>query len=960
MLRCDHLSWFQLAGKEEMALTYCDRYATVIREMTNPASQYPSQVLFIGRKRKEQALRRIFPNNNTKRGRRDGLVNQRLDTSTSNSTYPILFADTDLRQVTQDESPGYCHDTYSLPLDWTLGSHEELLDALLARLVFPFTDLICIFAEDFHDLEEVTARLIAWAKYGSPSSLPKATRPRVVILSAATNSSVTMDVLKMEDLCHNLTGECPVHLTECFSAISFLYGTNTDIFSTTYHRQLRDTILRELDIAREVRTAARCLFSATHLEALFRCSLRRGNEVDKNFREHLLDFLTLVRRAGHAHETLPSFLASSLLMDCLPPGMHFFSPGDVFEELYSSHCEWALESFFKTSEMTQLFRLKLRSRFQDGYSLVEAGTVSSAELRRQSLRDYKPLLVELRTNTTCLCCLRRKPEHTFRCGHTICDVCAVIFGLPLMGVPYLFRLAECLLCRDNAPLKIKIKPPQAGVRVLSVDGGGVRGVIPLEHLSRLQQAIGPRCRLQDLVDIAVGTSSGGLIVLALFLNDWDIGRCSTMFEDLSRRFFHRRRVFGIKPFSYLREFFYRWLSDGKYNAAALEETLKEIFGDARKMFDSTHLSGTKVAVTATTISNATPFIFSNYNGTGERVRQSGYRHLRPQEFQNEITICEAFIKPKSVRGLGTFQDGGLGANNPTKLILRESKRIWGAGVSPDIVISLGTGSAASPKTPCAPNFRDVVKDGFIPRLYRSFLSSLDGQKDWRDLWNSLDDGRRSDYFRLNISLPGQEPELDDTECMQELRELVRVQSEDKREVRDVAWALLASAFYFELAAAPQFRAGLWMCHGFIRCRAVDNTAVLEALESMFPCGLEFMIDDCVSVGQLCRTDLCSTCQAYRKEVVFRVRHLQDPISFYLRYNNAMRRKISGFPHPMEWFVAQQGLSDSFGRADHSAFPHNICRSCSHDGGYLVGGGKKRELRALRVPPSKRPRLRLET
>lgn len=42
---------------------------------------------------------------------------------------------------------------------------------------------------------------------------------------------------------------------------------------------------------------------------------------------------------------------------------------------------------------------------------------------------------------------------------------------------------------------------------VAIDGGGVRGVIPLEFLILVQEQLG-ECRLQDLVDLAIGTSSG--------------------------------------------------------------------------------------------------------------------------------------------------------------------------------------------------------------------------------------------------------------------------------------------------------------------------------------------------------------------------------------------------------------------------------------------------------------------
>ena len=54
----------------------------------------------------------------------------------------------------------------------------------------------------------------------------------------------------------------------------------------------------------------------------------------------------------------------------------------------------------------------------------------------------------------------------------------------------------------------KVKPPTAGVRVLSIDGGGIHGVVPLKFLQLLQGRIGPPYPVQDNFGTAYGTSSG--------------------------------------------------------------------------------------------------------------------------------------------------------------------------------------------------------------------------------------------------------------------------------------------------------------------------------------------------------------------------------------------------------------------------------------------------------------------
>ncbi|KDP31911.1 hypothetical protein JCGZ_12372 [Jatropha curcas] len=67
----------------------------------------------------------------------------------------------------------------------------------------------------------------------------------------------------------------------------------------------------------------------------------------------------------------------------------------------------------------------------------------------------------------------------------------------------------------------KIQPPKCGnlITVLSIDGGGVRGIIPgviLAYLeSKLQELDGEEARLADYFDLIAGTSTGGLIAAML-------------------------------------------------------------------------------------------------------------------------------------------------------------------------------------------------------------------------------------------------------------------------------------------------------------------------------------------------------------------------------------------------------------------------------------------------------------
>ena len=97
-----------------------------------------------------------------------------------------------------------------------------------------------------------------------------------------------------------------------------------------------------------------------------------------------------------------------------------------------------------------------------------------------------------------------------------------------------------------------------------------------------------------------------------------MAQCSRIFDTLTREYFAAYRENGGS----FRRIIRCWLSDGYYDASALEATLKQQFSEHQRMFGSLSSVATKVAVTTTTVSNALPVLLSDYNGT--RSRQSDF------------------------------------------------------------------------------------------------------------------------------------------------------------------------------------------------------------------------------------------------------------------------------------------------------------------------------------------------
>lgn len=61
--------------------------------------------------------------------------------------------------------------------------------------------------------------------------------------------------------------------------------------------------------------------------------------------------------------------------------------------------------------------------------------------------------------------------------------------------------------------------PKPFRKILSIDGGGIRGIIPALVIAHLEQKAGKPA--SELFDLMVGTSTGGMLALGLALQDQD-------------------------------------------------------------------------------------------------------------------------------------------------------------------------------------------------------------------------------------------------------------------------------------------------------------------------------------------------------------------------------------------------------------------------------------------------------
>jgi patatin-like phospholipase/acyl hydrolase/energy-coupling factor transporter ATP-binding protein EcfA2 len=432
---------------------------------------------------------------------------------------------------------------------------------------------------------------------------------------------------------------------------------------------------------------------------------------------------------------------------------------------------------------------------------------------------------EFVSHTACFSCLVSIPEHPLPCGHVLCTPCVKAFGTPRGRT--IIDMKYCPLHENDTKAyfgfswPISLKPPGAGVRILSLDGGGVRAIVQLTILQQIERALGVELPIQAFFDLIVGTGTGGLIALALGNQARSLQNYIKIFEELCDSAFTKKKGIGVPGI----DFFVSASNHSRYGSKPLEAALQSHYGEENLFGGLKHLPdaapasdpSTKVAVTTTT-TNGTVILLANYNRTSANG-QASYQFYRSEKPRTEIKAWEAaratsaaprIFKPFGHEASGQiFQDGGIYYNNPIELAVQEKKLIWPevAETHADIVLSIGTGynSGSSGQSISPGRIARWNKVSRAKRLAKvsidQFQSTLNSEEAWRNFVNvsALPERLEGRYIRLNLPLAENPPKLDEVSSMADLQEMTRSSFTRRRdELKSIADRLIATSFYFEL------------------------------------------------------------------------------------------------------------------------------------------------------------------
>ncbi|GKZ63674.1 hypothetical protein AnigIFM49718_004355, partial [Aspergillus niger] len=273
-------------------------------------------------------------------------------------------------------------------------------------------------------------------------------------------------------------------------------------------------------------------------------------------------------------------MASALLMDAYPPGMHQFRPDYVFDTLYRDLCgsAWRTAGYPDGSGHSDAIRSCFAEQFRRLSPVHTSRAIRQAELIRFG-RRWSALTLP----TACVFCLGRWAEHQTPCRHGICDICVTMLGQRARGVEYHRDLAQCPLCQGALQLTVRQLPPTKRPVVLALDGGGIRGMVTLGLLRALEQRLAGAITLPEIPDLTAGTSVGSVIGTDQVYNNTLAAEACRRFPDLAQCIF--------QP-GYSLSRLWPWLGcilnlvrDGAYDSGALERTLQQVCQPGRRVFD---------------------------------------------------------------------------------------------------------------------------------------------------------------------------------------------------------------------------------------------------------------------------------------------------------------------------------------------------------------------------------------
>ncbi|MBO6497149.1 MAG: patatin-like phospholipase family protein [Roseivirga sp.] len=242
------------------------------------------------------------------------------------------------------------------------------------------------------------------------------------------------------------------------------------------------------------------------------------------------------------------------------------------------------------------------------------------------------------------------------------------------------------------------------VKILSIDGGGIRGILPGTILNYIETELqrrtnNPNTRLADHFDLIAGTSTGGILTCTYLIVD-EKGQTKYSAADALNIYLERGGDIFNLPFS--RKL---WSLFGirrpKYSVASLESALHDYFGESM-----TADLKRPCIITSYDIRDRKAVFFNKVDGINNPVR-----NYKVRDVARATSAAPTYFKPAKIKSAIdsplVLVDGGVFANNPALCAYAEARTLDFAkqdtpseiafpSAEDIFLLSLGTGTEQQP------------------------------------------------------------------------------------------------------------------------------------------------------------------------------------------------------------------------------------------------------------------------
>ena len=288
-------------------------------------------------------------------------------------------------------------------------------------------------------------------------------------------------------------------------------------------------------------------------------------------------------------------------------------------------------------------------------------------------------------------------------------------------------------------------------KILAIDGGGIRGVIPAVLLTKMEEVTGKS--ISHLFDLIAGTSAGGILAVGFATpRKGGQGRGSrspkfkasdllALYEERGKDIFVRSFWDGVTSLG--------GLTDEKYPSDGIESVLKHYLGDLQ-LKDAL----IEILVTSYDIEDRQPYFFKRSKAKDEDT--SALRNHLLRDVARATSAAPTYFEPAKVLPFEGSEaearhliDGGVFANNPALCAYAEAISL---GISPDdvLLVSLGTGVATRPIK--YDEAKDWGKVGWIQPILSVMMDGVADAVDYQLRKMLPTEGPDARYFRFDIHL----------------------------------------------------------------------------------------------------------------------------------------------------------------------------------------------------------------